>query len=265
MIIDFHTHVFPERIVERTIEKLENQGNLKAHSDGTVQGLLKSMDEAGVDMSILLPVATKPSQFKSVNEFAKSINDTYPDRLFSFGGIHPDSEDYKTELETIKELGLKGIKLHPDYQNVLFDDERYMRIIEYADKLGLIVFTHAGLDVGYPDYSNCTPVRIRHVIDTLHPKKLVLAHYGSNEDWDGVYEYLAGQDVYFDLAYMLDNISDEDFFRILNKHDSKKVLFATDSPWKGQKDFIRILKSKNLDKEVLDDIFAGNAKRLLEI
>lgn len=265
MIIDFHTHIFPEKIVARTIETLEQRAGIKASTDGTLNGLLSSMDAAGIDMSVILPVVTKPSQFKTINEFAKSVNDTYGDRLISFGGIHPDSEDYKTELDVIKALGLPGIKLHPDYQGVMIDDPRYMNIIEYADSLDLIILTHAGVDIGLPEPVHCTPDRMRRVIDDIKPKKMVVAHYGGYDCWEQVYEYLAGEDVYLDTAFTLDYIGEDMFYKILDKHDSKKILFASDSPWSDAKRGIELMKRMPLKENVLEDILSGNAKRLLEI
>ena len=122
MIIDFHTHIFPDKIAVKTIEHLEKVGGVKAATDGTLKGLLTSMEQCGVDLSVILPVATKPTQFENIQSFAKSVNEQYAGRLISFGGIHPDCEDYKKELDTIKAMGLIGIKLHPDYQGVMIDD-----------------------------------------------------------------------------------------------------------------------------------------------
>ena len=193
MIIDFHTHIFPDKIAVRTIEALEAKAGLTASTDGTLNGLLTSMEAAGVDMSVVLPVVTKPSQFETVNTFAASVNEQYQGKLLSFGGIHPDTEDYKKELDRIKELGLKGIKIHPDYQGVMIDDVRYMNIIEYADSLGLIILTHAGIDIGLPKPVHCPPDRMRKVLDALHPKRMVVAHYGGWKQWEMVYQHLAGR------------------------------------------------------------------------
>ena len=102
MVIDFHTHIFPDKIAAKTIEHLEKAGGIRAATDGTLNGLLSSMERCGVDLSVILPVATKPSQFENIQSFAKSINEQYPGKLLSFGGIHPDCEDYKKELDTIK-------------------------------------------------------------------------------------------------------------------------------------------------------------------
>ena len=124
MVIDFHTHIFPETIAATTISALETKAGMKAATDGTINGLLTSMDKAQVNTSVILPVVTKPAQFESVNAFAVKVNENYNGRLISFGGIHPDSDDYKAELDRIKALGLKGVKIHPDYQGVMIDDAR---------------------------------------------------------------------------------------------------------------------------------------------
>ena len=263
MIIDFHTHIFPDKIAAKTIAALSEAADVKAATDGTLSGLMQSMNHNGVDISVIQPVVTKPDQFDSINEFAAYVNTKYEGRLISFGGIHPDCEDYKAKLDRIKELGLKGIKLHPDYQRVMIDDVRYMNIIEYADALGLIILTHAGIDIGLPNPVHCPPEKARYVLDTLKPKKFVLAHYGAWKQWDEVYEYLAGADVYLDTAFTFDYIEQDKFVKILERHGSDKILFATDSPWSGQGESIEALRSMTISHEDLEKIQWKNAKLLL--
>lgn len=265
MVIDFHTHIFPDKIAARTIEHLEEVGKLKAAADGTLNGLLASMEKSGVDMSIIQPVVTKPTQFDSVQSFAKSINEQYAGKLISFGGIHPDCEDYRKELDTIKAMGFKGIKIHPDYQGVMIDDIRYMRIIEYASELELIILTHAGVDIGLPEPVHCPPKKMRKVLDVIKPEKMVLAHLGGWSQWDDVYECLAGENVWLDTAFIYDYIPKDTFLKILEKHGTDKILFATDSPWSDMKRGIEWIKELSLPAGVEEDILSGNAKRLLGI
>ncbi len=265
MIIDFHAHVFPDKLAIKTVRSLAAAANIQAYTDGTVRGLMESMDKSGVDVSVILPVVTKPDQFDTINQFAYYINTKFDGRLLSFGGIHPDCEDYKEKLNRIKERGLLGIKIHPDYQQVMIDDVRYMNIIEYADALNLVIITHAGVDVGLPEPVHCPPKKARKVLDTLKPKKMVLAHYGGWKQWEEVYEYLAGEDVYFDTAFTFDFIEQEQFMKILEKHGSEKILFATDSPWSDAGEGIRALRSMPMKPEQMDDILANNAKRLLKL
>ena len=101
MIIDFHTHIFPDAIAQKTIPFLEKRSGITAATDGTLNGLLHSMEQSGVDLSVIMPVVTKPSQFDSINVFAKNINEQSKGNVLSFGGIHPDCEDYKEKLEYI--------------------------------------------------------------------------------------------------------------------------------------------------------------------
>lgn len=268
MIVDFHTHIFPEKIAARTIEKLENIGNVKAFTDGREESLTSSMKRAGVDVSVVLPVVTRPEQFSTVNNFAVWLNEKYREeqtRLFSFGGIHPDTLDYRRELRVIKDLGLQGIKLHPDYQDTYFDDIKYMRILDYASELGLVSVVHAGVDIGFPNHVRCTIERIRKVIDEVAPEKMVLAHYGGFDLWDEVENDLVGENIYLDTAFIFGFIEDDRFLRILEKHGADRVLFATDSPWSGQRESLEYLRKLSIRKEELDKILGQNAGKILKL
>ncbi len=263
MIIDFHTHIFPDALAAKTIPFLAQRSGIPAATDGTLNGLLHSMEQSGVDRSVILPVVTKPSQFDSINAYAKSINDQSNGKVLSFGGIHPDCDDYKGKLDHIKALGLPGIKIHPDYQGVFIDDLRYMRIIEYANELGLIIVTHAGVDIGLPEPVHCPPDKMRKILDEIHPEKMILAHYGGWSQWEMVYEYLAGENVYFDTAFTFDYITEEMFLKIWEKHDHEKILFATDSPWGSMCKNISRVEELPLTLEEKEAIFSGNARKLL--
>ena len=265
MVIDFHTHIFPDAIASKTISLLEGRSGIPASTDGTLQGLSKSMDQTGIDLSVILPVVTRPSQFESINVFAKGINENYAGRFISFGGIHPDSEDYKGQLRTIKEMGLPGIKLHPDYQGVMIDDIRYMNIIEYASELDLIVLTHAGVDSGLPYPIHCPPDKMRKVIDTIKPEKLVVAHYGGWKQWELAYEYLADADVYFDTAVTFGYLEQEMFLKMWEKVNKEKVLFASDSPWSEPVVALSKVRELPISQKEKDDLLGNNAKKLLGI
>lgn len=266
MIVDFHTHIFPEKIAAKTIAQLEDRAHIKAFGDGLEEGLVNSMKAAGVDVSVVLPVVTKPEQFDTINRFAAHLNEKYrkkQTRLWSFGGIHPDSPDYKRELRTVKELGLLGIKLHPDYQDTYFDDIRYMRILDYASEIGLVSIVHAGVDVGFPDNVRCTPQHIRRVVDEVAPENLVLAHYGGFNMWEDVEELLAGKNVYLDTAFIVGYLEEETFLRILKKHGADRILYATDHPWSGQKETLEYLRGLAIEKEDLNKILGQNAEKLI--
>jgi predicted TIM-barrel fold metal-dependent hydrolase len=265
MIIDFHTHIFPDQIAENTISKMEKIADINAYTRGTLEELKLSMRKNAIDISVILPVATKPSQFDTINHYASEINGK--DGIISFGGIHPDSENYKEELKKIKSLGLPGIKLHPDYQRTFIDDPKMLRIIQYAVELGLIVSIHAGLDIGLPDPIHCPPERSAHMLQQIDnvEAKIILAHTGGYDQWDAVEEYLVGKNVWFDTAYCLGRINSDQFTRIVTKHGADRILFGTDSPWGGQKEDIKYLHTLDLTEEELEQITWKNGAKLLGI
>ncbi len=269
MIIDFHTHVFPDKIAGRTIEYLSQKGGVPPFCSATVEGLKKELADSGVDIAVTLPVVTNPAQFDSINRFAESINaESYTDgrRLISFAGIHPQCDNIEEKMDYISSRGFLGIKIHPDYQETYINDDGYIRILECARANGLIVVTHAGVDIGYRgEPVRCPPKLAREAIKKVPGVKLVLAHLGGAEMLEEVYENLCGEDVYFDTAYVLRFTERAAFDKLLQKHGVDRILFGSDSPWSSIKGDIDILHSYNLPQSTLDKILYKNAKALLNI
>ncbi|MFI3227888.1 MAG: amidohydrolase family protein [Clostridia bacterium] len=280
MIIDFHTHTFPDELAPRVIPRLEKFSKTTAFNGGTIAELQKAMFDSNVDFSVNQPVATHANQVITCNDFAISINSKY-DNLISFGTMHPDFPDYDNELTRIKNLGIKGIKLHPNYQETYFDDIKYKRIVYKANELDLIVLTHAGIDIGLPEPVYATPQIIKNLISDVHPEKLVLAHMGGCFMWDEVIETLAGENVYLDTAFAIDYInytesipqeeriysmlSEEILLKMVEIFSPDKILFATDNPWCSQKDVISYLQKLTLSDVDKAKVLGENAKILLNI
>ncbi len=269
MIIDFHTHIFPDKIAAATIAALEKKGNMRAFENGKAEGLIAAADEAGIDIAVNLPVLTKPSQFESVNLFAKSFNEKEYSgaKIISFAGMHPDLEEPEEKIKYIAEAGFAGFKIHPDYQGTFFDDEKYVRIIAAAKAHDLTVITHAGVDAAYRDVEvKCTPRRVLNLLDKIGGySKLVLAHLGGNEMLTDVYNELAGEDVYFDTALVLSRVTKSEFLSLLQKHGEDRMLFGTDCPWSSIARDVEMIRSFELPEETERKIFSGNAKKLLKI
>ena len=283
MIIDFHTHSFPDKIAASAVEKLSCQAHIKAFADGSANGILKSMEEGGFDLSVMLPVAVKPTNVESMNTYSAQFNELYAEKgILSFGCIHPDYENWKNELGRVVQLGLKGIKIHPVYQGVNQDDIRYIRILEKAGELGLVVVAHAGLDIGFPGAVNSTPSMIANAIKQAGPVKFVAAHMGSWKLWDEVDELLPFPNVYVDTAFSLGNIvprendahyiendkallTKEQFCTLVRKFGADRVLFGSDNPWESQKTAANKVKDSGLSQNELDKILCGNAKKILNV
>lgn len=263
MIIDFHTHTFPDAIAEKTIAYLTKKGGIQPYRAGTLASLIENMQQCGVNYSVVLPVATLPKQVPTINRVSAENNGK--NNVFFAGGIHPDCEDVAGILDEIKASGLFGIKLHPDYQGVHFDDPRYLRIMNEAAKRGLYIVTHAGYDIAFRDHVHCTPDMILHALEELKgviEDKLILAHLGGFDMPDEVLQKLIGKPVWMDTAAVL-RLYPEKCKEIILRHGVDKILFASDSPWDSQKDYIAILKSFELGREAEEKIFFRNAERIL--
>ncbi|MDD6094389.1 MAG: amidohydrolase family protein, partial [Clostridia bacterium] len=165
MIIDFHTHTFPDKIADKTIEHLSKKGGVQPYRKGTLCALKESMAKGGVDISVVLPVATAAKQVDTINKLSAELNGK--DGVYFAGAVHPDCENIDEILDAVKAAGLFGIKIHPDYQGVRFNDERYIEIMKKAAERDLITVTHAGIDIGYPDDVHCTPDMVLDVLDRL--------------------------------------------------------------------------------------------------
>lgn len=266
MIIDFHTHTFPDAIAEKTIAYLTEKGGIKPYRAGTLSSLIENMQHSGINYSVVLPVVTNPRQEPTVNRV--SVENNGKNHVFFAGGIHPDSADVEGTLDRIKAGGLFGIKLHPDYQGVHFDDPRYLRIMREAAKRDLFIVTHAGYDVAFRDHVHCTPDMILHVLEELRgliEDKLILAHLGGYDMPDEVLQKLIGKPVWMDTAAVLRLYPDKCREIILRHHGAGRILFASDSPWDSQSEYVKILKSFALGEEAERKIFYQNAKQILTL
>lgn len=282
MIIDFHTHTFPDKIAEKVVHKLGQISHTKPFTNGTVSSLVSSMKESGITWSVNLPVMTAPNQVEKINSKMIEAQEAHNAMgIISFGGLHPEYENYKEELHRLTNYGIKGIKLHPAYQHLDLDDIRLMRIIDVASELGLITLLHAGMDIGILDRNYSSVKHILKVLDDVQPEKLVLAHMGNWDCWDDVENYLAGAPVWFDTAfsigpitqypedptipYRTHNMQEKHFLRLARKHGLDKILFASDSPWQEQKDYVNLMSSFDMTADEKETIFHKNAQKLLNL
>lgn len=261
-IIDIHTHVFPDKIAEKTIKFLSQEAQAEPYLDGTVSDLKRSMDEAGITISVNQPIATTPSQVRSINDWAKGIENG---RILSFGTIHPLLEDFAEELRRIRRMGIKGVKIHPDYQRFRPDDESVFPIYESLIENDLIALFHAGVDIGLYPPMFATPQSLARVSENFPKMKLIAAHLGGYECWDDVERHLVGKNVFLDTSFVTDYMAQERLMRIMREHGFDKIMFATDSPWKSQAEEVKKISALPLSEKAKDDIFYRNACRLLNL
>jgi hypothetical protein len=262
MLIDFHAHAFEDTLAAKAIPFLEEEGHVKAATDGRVVSLIDSMDHAGIDRSVICPIATKPSQFEGIRRWARTVRATQP-RLEMLLSIHPDDPEALARIDETAADGFKGLKFHPYYQKFILDDERLFPLYERIAACGLFVVFHTGFDIAYPPERVCDPVRVRRVIDTFPTLKFVATHLGGWRDWENARKYLIGRPVFIETSYCLAEMPREEARAMILDHPADRILFGTDSPWADQAEELLRWHTLGLPVDRLAAALGGNAARLL--
>lgn len=263
MLIDFHIHAFTDEIAQRAVERLVNTAKIKNYTDGTEKATRDFLAENNIDYGVLLPIATKPTQQKTINDWAASVSGG---SIISFGTVHPDAEDALDELERIKSLGLKGIKLHPDYQNVFVFSENCIKVFRRCAELDLPVSIHMGYDPVSPLVHRALPQDLLYVREKAPNVKLIAAHLGGMFCWDAVLHYLCGdRSIWLDTAYIGGFIDPSLLRSIVEKHGDDRILFGSDLPWHNPSSEKALIEQIGLSDKSLDRIFAENAAELLKM
>jgi predicted TIM-barrel fold metal-dependent hydrolase len=264
MIIDFHTHTFPPGLAPRAIKLLIDNAaptvTMKNRTDGTAEGLIDSMKRCGIDISVTLGVATKPSQVSTIN---KGCAETEYPGIAQFGTIHPEMDGFEAEIDYLTDKGVRGIKLHPEYQYCYLDNPKYYPIYEKLSASGLLVTVHSGKDPGPFTNDHALPPAILKVHNDFPKLRIIAAHLGGWMVWDEVSEVLAGIDIFFDTSAVYRFLPSEQFVKLCRKHGTEKIVFGSDSPWYDQGECANWIKNCGLNDNEVEAILEKNARNLL--
>lgn len=258
--IDCHVHCFPDSLAEKAVANLAEAYKLQPSFNGTIAGLIRQMDEMGIQASFIQCVATKPSQVPSINNW---LADVKSERLVPFGAIHPDFPNPEAELCRMRKLGIKGIKLHGNWQGFRPDDKRMIPIYQAAQE-NFIMYFHAGGEIVDSLEVLATPEALGHVRRMFPRLKMVCAHMGGYKMWNEVEKHLLGTDVYFDMSYCFPkDMPDDQMVKYIRMHGAEKILFGSDSPCGHPKPQMDRLLSLPITDEEKELIAWKNAVQLL--
>lgn len=264
MLIDFHTHAFPDSLANRALSSLAANIHLEPYTNGTVDDLIRKMDEWRVDCAVICNIATNPKQTLNVNNFAIETLKAHGDRVVPLGSVHPAFEDPVSEIERLHDAGIVGLKIHPDYMSVMIDDPSFDVIFETASRYDMFIITHAGFDVYSPNKIFAPPEAIYNRLNRSPDTKLICAHFGGFTLWDDVEKLLIGKNVYIDVSLgALGRLDKEQAARMILAHDPDKLLFATDCPWASVPETFDYIDSLAIPSELKEKIYYKNALRLL--
>lgn len=257
MIIDMHTHVWPDAVAKRALGN--NVPEMPLRGDGTVAGLAAAQDEAGVDLSVCLAIANTPDRLEKTNAYAASLDRR---RFIPFGTVHP-GRTVAENLHSLRESGVTGVKLHPSFQSFRLDDPDLLTILkELAGEFPVIAHVGAG---GGADGAGATPAMVRGIVRAVPDLTLIACHFGGYHFLRDAMDILIGENVYFDTSWPPSVATvDQDALReIIARHGADKVVFASDWPTASPADELRALRALDLPADELSLITGRNAARIL--
>ncbi|MBE5039376.1 amidohydrolase family protein [Ructibacterium gallinarum] len=260
MIIDAHAHIFPHKISKAATQGISDFYQIPIPYDGTLETLLQLGKEAGVSKFIVHSVATVPEQVPSINRFLEESITQYPDTLIGFMAMHPDYSDIEDEILRASHKGLKGIKLHPDFQQFRIDDPKAFPIYEAAgDRFPILIH------MGDYRYSYSKPAQLAKILKLFPKLRVIAAHFGGWSEWDDAAKYLKNFRLWVDTSSSSHWLPPEQLMKLILCYGTDSILFGTDYPMWNHKDELAVLRKLPLTPDQLDKILYKNAKALLNL
>jgi predicted TIM-barrel fold metal-dependent hydrolase len=261
MIIDFHTHIYPDHLAKGTIEDLQKRAGIQAYTDGTLRGLMDSMTMAGIDLSVVCSIATRPEQVSTIHHWLMEIQNP---KVHALATMHPDLFESVNQVKDIKKLGFRGFKMHPDYQDFFVDSKKMYPFYEAVQSEDLFILFHSGMDRGLLKPVHATPRMLAKIHDDFKDLRIILAHMGGEDAYEETEKYILGRNVYMDTSFVLRKMPMDLIKRFFQRHPAERFLFATDSPWTEQTEELNFFLSLPfLTRDEKEKITETNAAHLL--
>ena len=262
MLIDFHAHAFLDKLAANAVSSLAARAHFTPFCDGTVDGTARLMREQGVDRFAVLNIAVSPKTERHVNDFAISLLDR-GDTVLPFGSVHPSSPDAFSELERLKNAGIRGIKFHNEYQNFFVDDESAFPVYERCAELGFIMLFHGGADRGFSPPVKTAPRRMRRVALRFPQAKIIVAHLGGQDMQQEAIDELADTNVYIDTSFVSRSVESSVAERSIRAFGFDRVIFGSDCPWDTPANTVAFLQAMDFSQEEYEKIYSKNALKIL--
>jgi predicted TIM-barrel fold metal-dependent hydrolase len=263
--IDFHTHIFPDKIAKASMDALAaGSGDYRPRLDGTLQGLLGSMKRANISASVVANIAANPAQMMPILEFCKQIKSEAIHPLISF---HPSNDTYAVEdmFGEAHVSGIRGVKLHPLYQNFFIDDKYMYGFYELMASFGFFVMFHTGFHRAFPGNAQAEVERVKKVANWFKDLTIVCTHVGGWKQWDRISCLSDCENVYTETSLTMTEISDDEFIKAISCFGEDRILFGSDSPWADQKEMLERTLQLGISDAMKEKLLYKNAAKLLAL
>ena len=256
-VIDAHAHIYPDKIASKAVHAINAfYGIPMENPHGTSETLLKTCEGTPISHFIVHSVATTAHAVTSINNFISEQCRLHP-QFIGFGTMHQDFEDPEAEIDRMIELGLHGVKLHPDTQEVNMDDPRLMEIYEIMEARGLPLAVHTG-DFRH-DYSH--PRRLKNVLRTFPDLVVDGAHLGGCFIYDVGYDVLHAERLFVDASSTISVVGPRRFGELVRMWGTDRVMFGSDFPmWNPYAEYV-VMASCGFTDDELENLLCKNAER----
>ncbi len=259
-IIDFHTHIYPEKIAERAVDSVGEFYGISMDCEGTAAALLKQGIKCGAKGYVVQSVALTAERVQAINDYIASECKTHSE-FYGFGTIHADFDNKIEEAERMLRLGLCGVKIHPDTQMFNMDDERMFELYDFLGENNLPILIHCG-DYRY-DYSH--PKRLKNILRQFPKLTVIGAHFGGWSLFDLALEYLKDEKCYIDTSSSFFMLGEKRAEELIKAYGAERVLFGTDFPMWDMKSELECFYKMDLTDDERHLILHKNAERILKI
>ena len=232
-IFDAHVHIYPDKIAEKASDTIGKFYDINMTANGTINELLTKCDNNGIEKCLVHSVATTHEQVVKINDFIIGSVKENPDRFVGFCTLHPsmDVKETEAEIERIIAAGLKGIKLHPDFQKFNIDDKHAMELYEVIDGRVPILF-----HIGDERYEFSLPEKLCAAAKRFPNQVMIGAHLGGYQRWESGVKCLVGlPNVYVDESSSLPFLTPEKAKEYITAFGTDRVFFGTDYPMWDEK------------------------------
>lgn len=258
-IFDAHAHIYPQKIALKASKTIGEFYDIPMGFDGTSETLVSLGDQYGVEKFLVHSVATVPHQVEKINDFILNEVAAHEGRFIGFATLHPDFENAWEELSRVKQAGLMGVKLHPDFQKFEISDPKMDDAYRAMAELGMPVLFHTG-DKRY-NWSN--PGHVPVILKKHKNLKVICAHFGAYSEWGDAAECLKGEGVWVDTSSSFFMISDDEAKKYISVYGEDHVLFGSDYPMWSVGDEIQNILRLKLSNDANERIFSKNLEELL--
>ncbi len=258
-VADVHVHIYPEKISAKAAQSIGDFYHVRmADENGSVACLQSRLDTCDIERCVVHSVAVRPGTVTSINDFIASACCEHP-QLVGFMTLHQDTSDMAAEIDRACELGLKGIKLHPDFQRVDMDDDRLMVAYEIAEKRGLPLIIHCG-DYRY-DYSH--PSRLKRILHEFPDLVVDAAHFGGWSVQDYALEFLEDERCFLDVSSSMRYLGPRRTRELIESYGFDRILFGSDFPMWTPAEELEFLRSLGFAEAELERMCWHNVERFL--